>query len=194
MAQRYGRGLYSMDSNFPLVLSLQAADPAGILYPDRAMSAVLRERFVDAFGVSDLLGIGLATENARYYVQLIKTGGARFNAQDHLALAGSVAEIGAAMTKHFFYKFQPERAPALKLDWLLGAEADFSDVTERERDMCLGILQGWSSNEIAAHLGISVNSVLTYRKRLYQRLGISSQHELFERVLKATLCKRARAV
>jgi DNA-binding CsgD family transcriptional regulator len=165
-----------------------------VLYPERAMSAVFKERFVEAFGVSDMAGLGVAAENARYYTLLLKTQGARFSQSDHRGLSSNADVIGAAMTKHFFYKFQPERTPAVSLDLVLGGEADFADVTERERDMCRGILKGSSSKEIASDLGISVNSVLTYRKRLYQRLSISSQHELFARVLRATLYKRARAV
>ena len=35
-----------------------------------------------------------------------------------------------------------------------------------------------SSEAIALTLGISVNTVLTYRKRAYTRLGICSQNEL----------------
>lgn len=194
MAQLYVRGLYSMDSTFPQVLSIRDGAAPVVLYPERAMSTVFKERFVEAFGVSDMAGLGVAAENARYYALLLKTQGARFSQSDHCSLASNADVTGAVMTKHFFYKFRPERTPAVSLDLVLGGEADFADVTERERDMCRGILQGSSSKEIASDLGISVNSVLTYRKRLYQRLGISSQHELFARVLRATLYKRARAV
>jgi LuxR family transcriptional regulator, activator of tox operons len=53
----------------------------------------------------------------------------------------------------------------------------------RERDVCVGIIQGMSSEAIALGLGISVNTVLTYRKRAYARLGISSHNELMRLVL-----------
>ena len=36
---------------------------------------------------------------------------------------------------------------------------------------------------IALHLGISVNTVLTYRKRAYGRLKISCQNELLRLIL-----------
>jgi DNA-binding CsgD family transcriptional regulator len=45
------------------------------------------------------------------------------------------------------------------------------------------ILQGLSSEAIAGRLAISLNSVLTYRRRAYQRLGITSQNELFSLVM-----------
>ncbi|MFD2498498.1 LuxR C-terminal-related transcriptional regulator [Rhizorhabdus histidinilytica] len=49
--------------------------------------------------------------------------------------------------------------------------------------MCIGILTGHTSESIARNLSISVNSVLTYRKRLYEKLEISSQNELFVRII-----------
>jgi LuxR family transcriptional regulator, activator of tox operons len=53
----------------------------------------------------------------------------------------------------------------------------------RESDVCIGIVRGKSSEAIALALGISVNTVLTYRKRAYARLGISSHNELIRLVL-----------
>jgi DNA-binding CsgD family transcriptional regulator len=59
----------------------------------------------------------------------------------------------------------------------------FPQLARRERDVCVGIMQGLSSEAIALALGISVNTVLTYRKRAYARLGISSHNELMRLVL-----------
>jgi DNA-binding CsgD family transcriptional regulator len=56
-------------------------------------------------------------------------------------------------------------------------------MTRRESDVCIGIMQGKSSEAIALALGISINTVLTYRKRAYARLGISSHNELMRLVL-----------
>jgi LuxR family transcriptional regulator, activator of tox operons len=53
----------------------------------------------------------------------------------------------------------------------------------RELDVCIGIMQGKSSEAIALALGISINTVLTYRKRAYARLAISSHNELMRLVL-----------
>jgi len=53
----------------------------------------------------------------------------------------------------------------------------------REREICALIAAGMSSEGIALDLGLSVNTVLTYRKRAYARLGISSQNELLRLLL-----------
>lgn len=51
-------------------------------------------------------------------------------------------------------------------------------VTERERAVCARTAAGLTAKTIAQELGIAVSSVLTYRRRAYQRLSISSGYEL----------------
>ncbi|AEG51614.1 regulatory protein LuxR [Sphingobium chlorophenolicum L-1] len=48
----------------------------------------------------------------------------------------------------------------------------------RETQVCARILYGVSTLGIALELGVGEETVQTYRKRLYNRLGISSQREL----------------
>lgn len=52
-------------------------------------------------------------------------------------------------------------------------------LSQREKEVCARVLLGMSSDGIALDLGIKRQSVLTYRKRAYGRLHISSQNELF---------------
>jgi DNA-binding CsgD family transcriptional regulator len=54
---------------------------------------------------------------------------------------------------------------------------------ERELEVCVSIANGLSSEAMAIEWGISVNTVLTYRKRAYSRLNISSQNELMRLVI-----------
>ena len=56
-------------------------------------------------------------------------------------------------------------------------------LSEREASVCTGIILGMTSEGIALDLGISVNTVRTYRKRAYARLMISSQNELMKLIL-----------
>lgn len=51
-------------------------------------------------------------------------------------------------------------------------------LTNRERRVCSLIAVGMSSEAIALTLGISINTVLTFRRRAYARLNISTQNEL----------------
>lgn len=52
-------------------------------------------------------------------------------------------------------------------------------LTMREREVCSRIVTGYTSEAIALDLGITANSVATYRKRAYAKLEICSQHQLF---------------
>lgn len=53
-----------------------------------------------------------------------------------------------------------------------------ANLTERECAVCARTATGLTAKTIAQELGIKVSSVLTYRRRAYERLSISSGYEL----------------
>nr|WP_321442865.1 helix-turn-helix transcriptional regulator [uncultured Cohaesibacter sp.] len=53
-------------------------------------------------------------------------------------------------------------------------------LSEREREVCRGILSGKKAERIAADMDVAPSTVVTYRKRAYEKLGISSRTSLFE--------------
>ena len=55
----------------------------------------------------------------------------------------------------------------------------FAQLTEREQQVCIRILQGLTSEAISLDLNVAISTIHTYRKRAYAKLGISSQNELF---------------
>lgn len=82
--------------------------------------------------------------------------------------------IGASKTDQQFQTLSDQiRELAPSLSW-------------REIEVCAGIAAGMTSEAIGLNLGISINTVLTYRKRAYGRLGISSQNELFRMLYQKT--------
>jgi len=105
----------------------------------------------------------------------------RFNAGEIGSVLENADLMFALLAKH---DTQQARGEVNKLE--IGArrlEQFAPRLTARERDVCLGIMQGRSSEAIAIALGISINTVLTYRKRDYTRLGISSHNELMRLAL-----------
>jgi len=52
-------------------------------------------------------------------------------------------------------------------------------LTPREREVLARVMLGMTSQGIALDLGVGLNTVLTYRKRAYARLGVTGQAELF---------------
>jgi DNA-binding CsgD family transcriptional regulator len=88
-----------------------------------------------------------------------------------------------------------ERNDALASQKPLGTEATidelesrfarfFPALTRRERETCARAAVGMTAEGAALDLGIGVASVLTYRKRAYQRLGVSSAYELSRLVMR----------
>jgi DNA-binding CsgD family transcriptional regulator len=54
-------------------------------------------------------------------------------------------------------------------------------LTEREAQICAGIVLGYTVLGLSLNLNISVNTVATHRKRAYAKLRVCSQNELFAR-------------
>lgn len=52
-------------------------------------------------------------------------------------------------------------------------------LSERERQVCLGVLAGKKTEIIANEIGVAPSTVTTYRRRAYEKLGISSGAALF---------------
>jgi LuxR family transcriptional regulator, activator of tox operons len=55
-------------------------------------------------------------------------------------------------------------------------------LTERERQTVAGILLGRTQQEIADDLSVAVSTVITYRRRAYQRLGVADRRALAARL------------
>jgi len=60
-------------------------------------------------------------------------------------------------------------------------------LTAREFDVAARIVLGYNSNAIALDLDISVNTVLTHRRNLYEKIGIGTQNQLFALVVEGRL-------
>ena len=106
----------------------------------------------------------------------------RFSEDEIDAVMRNTEMIGALVAKH-----QAIDAPSSRCGTAEALEQRIRVVAplmpERERQVCVGIARGLSSEAIALALRISVNTVLTYRKRAYTRLNISSQNELMRLIL-----------
>ncbi len=85
--------------------------------------------------------------------------------------------IGEATKHHYALRGQSQLGiPQLMLARLRSLCPALS---KRELDALRGVLEGHSAAEIADSMGVKPSSVVTYQKRAYLRLGISSQRQLF---------------
>ena len=58
------------------------------------------------------------------------------------------------------------------------------EFTEREREIILLCRDGLMVKEIAARLNVSVNTIMTHKKRIFLKLGINNQMEMVQYALK----------
>lgn len=84
----------------------------------------------------------------------------------------------AAVSRHIFINRVCEPVPIR--DYLDSALEARTDLTPRERQVCLAIVKGKTAQEIADELSIGVTSVITFRRRAYTKLGIRKHHQLLE--------------
>ncbi|WP_280347774.1 MULTISPECIES: helix-turn-helix transcriptional regulator [unclassified Pseudomonas] len=96
------------------------------------------------------------------------------------SLSGIGSSLISILAKHIEVLGQRQRIGRVwqlsEIELLINQQP--SDLSLRERSVCARIIYGMSSAGIALDLGIGEESVKTYRKRAYQRLGIGSSYEL----------------
>jgi DNA-binding CsgD family transcriptional regulator len=79
--------------------------------------------------------------------------------------------------------YDPERSPDLAKDSLLAAYR----FTKAEMRLIDQLLQGRTPAEAAEELGVTIHTVRTYLKRLYQKTGVRSQATLVRRLFQITM-------
>jgi DNA-binding CsgD family transcriptional regulator len=119
-----------------------------------------------------------------------QAGSERFSSQDIERVRAFGPLLDATVTRHFIQLFRPleevANDNATNPARLVAKVASEASLTQREQEICTQIVFGYTSEGIALRLGISINSVLSYRKRAYAKLGITSANELFARALKSS--------
>ncbi|WP_407114949.1 helix-turn-helix transcriptional regulator [Bradyrhizobium sp. LMG 9283] len=150
-------------------------------FAPRMYGARYRKIFFQDSGIIDKCATAIWTGDTCFYVNFYRIAAqGRFSAAQRERLEAIAPAIAASVARHF----QEEATPDQSLAALFATRPPLSALTPREQDVCRRILAGFSSEAISQALGISLHSTLTYRKRAYERLGISSQNELFGIVLR----------
>ncbi len=149
-------------------------------FAPRMYGARYRKIFFNDSDIVDKCATALWVDDTCFYVNFYRiTSQGRFGDAERARLQTIAPAIGASVARHF-----QQAALDQNLAALFSTRAPLSALTPREQDVCRRILLGLSSEAISHELAISLHSTLTYRKRAYERLGISSQNELFSIVLR----------
>ncbi|UFZ03840.1 helix-turn-helix transcriptional regulator [Bradyrhizobium ontarionense] len=188
----YSEHFHTADPNRDTIFR-ERAPARHILLPNfarRMYPKGYRKLFFEDSEIVDKAATAIWVGDHCYYVNFYRTavqGGFAPDERQRIAVVAPL--VGAIVARHC-----QDRAavmdPADKLAQLFAPGGPLSVLTTREKDVCRRILSGFTSEAIAGDLGIALNSVFTYRKRAYEKLGIASQNELFAIALRLVATPR----
>lgn len=191
LAVLYRAIFYKRDPNRQVILE-NALDGVILLFPHfigSNYSAAYRQSVLQSSGIIDKMATAYWAGDVCYYVNFYRMHGeAPFSDEDRRQILEVSDVISNLIARHFERGDDKGGGETIALSEgnlarIVKGLSPQSPLTEREAQVCTLILMGCSSEAIALRLGIAVSSVLTYRRRAYERLGIVSQNELFARVL-----------
>jgi DNA-binding CsgD family transcriptional regulator len=187
LGEAYSGHFHTSDPNRDVMFAPRARQAPIVLptFAGRMYSRGYRKFFFEDSGIVDKFATAIWVDATCYYVNFYRiaaSGG--FNRPQVDRLRRLAPAVGAAVARHLDATAPGQSPRTPGLGELFATSPALAALTAREREVCLRILSGQSSEAISADLGISIHSTLTYRRRAYQRLGISSQNELFALVLR----------
>ena len=184
VAARYARHFYALDGNRAIIGRAPAAQSRDALMLHQQQSAEIENEAYRAAcyaqpNVSDRLSLLIQPmESVWLSINLYRDSAYGMFAPGELAYVESVAHLFAHAAKsHYALNGQHQQGSAATM--LTRIRRVCPALTPRELDVLRGTLEGASATGIAAQMGVKPASVVTYQKRAYARLGISSQRQLF---------------
>lgn len=164
LAAEYLDGWFREDPLFPELMMIGPDEVVLRRLEDfvHLMSPDYRRKFFDAPKLRGKTALLCAGRSARLTVNLYQNDPASARIDEDVARI-----IGRLALLHFDGLGQPATPPPL------------AALSAREREVCLRILSGKKSEIIAGELDVTLSTVVTYRKRAYEKLGIASRAELF---------------
>ncbi len=171
LAEAYiGERHYLQDPNFQTLKTIAAGHIETVRFHSVSgnMGLHYRKEFFEAPGFTDKISIIRGTEQGNYYINLYRRDPGFDERFDDTSFNRRIcALISVLVSKHF------------ELNASLRLEGPLAFLSEREQQVCRAVLRGKKNEAIAAELDVAVSSVITYRKRAYEKLGISSRAQLF---------------
>ncbi len=133
--------------------------------------------------IRDRVVIAGRSGQAAYSVSILREGRARFTPGGIERIAESAQVLISVLAKHAHLSgaAAQNEAPAEAFRSLADTGACLATLTplaRREAEVCARILHGLSTREVALDLGVGTETVKTFRKLAYRRLGIGSEREL----------------
>lgn len=179
--QAYLGGLYRHDPvlKLPATAGVQLVLQQATSIADPAYRSVCYQRA----GLGERLTVATGTGDERVALNLYRLAASGPFGTDQRAAVDALAPLLAALALKHVAMMGMRLRSRDRSDRIEAACARLCAVcgtlSRREREVLARALVGMTSAGIALDLGIGVTSVLTYRRRGYARVGVTSQAELF---------------
>lgn len=179
----YLSGVYALSPFYRAAQKLKAPRVARVrdIAPKGFAQSEYHRRYFALIGVDDMIGLLIPASDAEtVFISFSRsTGSRRFTASDAKALDHCAELLAAAVTRHC------QIAGPLASRHIAAAAAPIihrsapSGLTAREAQVVNLMLEGHSARAIGEALRISNETVRVHRRNIYEKLGLSSQAELF---------------
>jgi DNA-binding CsgD family transcriptional regulator len=185
LAKKYSEDHWKLDpaSNLEFFKNGDSSIVAIHSRPHDARDEAFRREFYDSIPIRERLTVMQRRGDEVFRISFCRSvKHSKFDAGDIERVMNSADLLISLLIKHDLIGLPSEgkTLPQLYQDRL---RAYAPNMPRREIEVCAAVLLGMTSEAISLMLGISVNTVLTYRKRSYARLSISCQNELFRLIL-----------
>ncbi|SIQ61701.1 helix-turn-helix transcriptional regulator [Marinobacterium stanieri] len=185
----YDEVLYQRDPNLP---RLQAGKPVNApqiqaLQVEELSDPEYRHQLMDRCGIREKLAFMGQSNGQPFCLNLYKLHDSSSRTLDASQLEAGGTLLASVLERHI--TFAGQQQVRFDLPWVLarlqGACGEL--LTARELAVGARIVLGYNSEAIALDLGIKMNTVLTHRKNLYEKVGIGTQNQLFALVVEGRL-------
>ncbi len=176
----YSQHFYLADPNRETILDRRWRQQPIVMpnFSRRMYTDTYRKLFFEDAEIVDKVASAIWVDSTCFYVNFYRTAEqGRFTRSESARLSTLAPALTAIVARHC--QEEDVGDTTSKLETLFATGERFITLTPREKQVCVRILSGYGSEAISAELGISLHSTFTYRKRAYEKLGLSSQNELF---------------
>ena len=141
-----------------------------------------RSHLYRSLGIGERILLCGKTRKHALGLSILRTEDQGRSTAEEMAQLSAMSETLIAILDRHIEMVSARTATAPALESLVDIETTFANapfrLPPREAQVCARILLGMTNTGIGIDLGIGMTTAMTYRKRAYQRLSISSQHEL----------------
>lgn len=199
LAADYVSGLFTDDPNFPTLDTLRKSGTKQKriipLSGTPEYEPSYRNHFFDQVDLIDKASTVIKLDKGIVYCNFYRLReSGRFSADDWQRLNNLLPLVTGLISAHYRLTYNSTSDPAashrqtsqsMVHSVISRAMPPFDRLTGREREVAERILLGYTAEATGLDLGIASSSVATYRKRAYEKLGITSQNDLFSLCLAA---------